>query len=52
MDNGLAALKASGAVRQARACKHPESNAPESNKFDRAAYQRDYMRKRRAQATP
>jgi hypothetical protein len=38
MDNGLAALKASGAVRQARACKHPESNAPESNKFDRAAF--------------
>jgi hypothetical protein len=56
MDNGLAALKSAGLFDKPAPVNtesnKPESNAPESNKFDRAAYQREYMRKRRAQATP
>jgi hypothetical protein len=50
MDNGLAAPKSAGLFDKP-APVNTESNEPESNSFERAAYLRDYMRKRRPQAT-
>jgi hypothetical protein len=55
MDNGLAAPKSAGLFDKPAPVNTEsdvrESNEPESNSFERAAYLRDYMRKRRPQAT-